>query len=47
MIDAVHECMTTRGLRHKAVSTVTTRFTGVFKTDRSLQDRFLSFCNRG
>jgi len=47
MIDAVHECMTTRGLRHKAVSTVTTQFTGVFKTDRSLQDRFLSFCNRG
>lgn len=47
MIDAVHECMTTRGLRHKAVSTVTTRFSGVFKTDRSLQDRFLSFCNRG
>ncbi len=47
MVDAVHECMTTRGLRHKAVSTVTTQFTGVFKTDRSLQDRFLAFCNRG
>lgn len=47
MVDAVHECMTTRGLRHKAVSTVTTKFTGVFTTDRGLQDRFLSFCNRG
>ena len=46
LIDAVHECMTTRGVHHRHVSTITTQFTGVFKTDRALQDRFISFCNR-
>jgi GTP cyclohydrolase I len=46
MIDARHECMTTRGVHHREVSTLTTQFTGVFKTDRALQDRFISFCNR-
>ena len=42
MIDAVHECMTTRGVHHTDVSTVTTQFTGDFKTDPALQERFLS-----
>ncbi len=46
MIDARHECMTTRGVHHRHVSTLTTQFAGVFKTDRALQDRFISFCNR-
>jgi GTP cyclohydrolase I len=46
LIDAEHQCMTTRGVRHRHVSTITTQFTGVFKADRQLQDRFLSFCNR-
>ena len=41
LIDAEHQCMTTRGVHHKHVSTVTTRFTGVFKSDQALQDRFL------
>jgi GTP cyclohydrolase I len=41
MIDAEHQCMTTRGVHHKHVSTVTTRFTGAFKTDQALQDRFM------
>ncbi len=40
-IDAAHQCMTTRGVHHKGVSTVTTRFTGQFKSDQHLQDRFL------
>ncbi len=38
--------MTTRGVHHRHVSTITTQFCGVFKTDLSLQDRFLSFCSR-
>ena len=46
LIDAKHECMTTRGVHHRHVSTLTTQFTGVFKTDIALQERFLSFCNR-
>lgn len=47
LIDAEHQCMTTRGVHHKHVSTITSRFTGVFKTDKQLQDRFLRFCQRG
>jgi len=46
LIDAEHQCMTTRGVRHRHVSTITTRFTGVFKTDSTLQQRFLNFCSR-
>ena len=46
LIDAEHQGMTTRGVHHKQVSTITTQFTGVFKTDRALQDRFLAFVNR-
>ena len=46
LIDAEHQCMTTRGVRHRHVSTITTRFTGVFKTEPALQERFLNFCNR-
>ncbi len=41
MIDAVHQCMTTRGVAHPNTSTITTRFTGEFKTDEVLRDRFL------
>ena len=46
LVDAEHQCMTTRGINHRHVSTITTQFTGVFKTDRDLQRRFLDFCNR-
>lgn len=41
LIDAKHQCMTTRGVHHPNVSTITTQFTGVFKTDKDLRDRFL------
>ena len=43
LIDAEHQCMTTRGVRHRHVSTLTTQFCGVFKTDKDLQRRFLDF----
>ena len=46
LIDAEHQCMSTRGVHHKNVTTVTTRFTGVFKTDQALQDRFLRLIKR-
>ena len=46
LIDAEHQCMSTRGVHHKNVTTVTTRFTGVFKTDQALQDRFLRLIHR-
>ena len=34
LIDAAHQCMTTRGVHHRHVTTITTQFTGVFKTTR-------------
>jgi len=46
LIDAVHECMTTRGVHHRHVSTVTTQFTGVFKTDQDLRNRFLRLAGK-
>lgn len=41
LIDAEHQCMTTRGVHHRHVSTITTRFTGQFKSDPALIERFL------
>ncbi len=41
LIDAEHQCMSTRGVHHKDVTTITTQFTGVFKTDKDLRNRFL------
>ena len=46
LIDAEHQCMTTRGIHHRHVSTLTTQFGGVFRSDKDLQKRFLDFCNR-
>jgi len=46
LIDAEHQCMTTRGVGHRHVTTVTTQFTGAFKDDRALQDRFLKLCGQ-
>ena len=46
LIDAEHQCMTTRGVHHRHVSTITTQFTGVFKTDPTLRQRFLDFVNK-
>jgi GTP cyclohydrolase I len=46
LVDAEHQCMTTRGVHHRHVSTITSHFTGAFKTDLALQERFLNFCSR-
>jgi len=42
VVDAQHYCITTRGAKKPEVSMVTTRFTGSFKTDSSLRDRFFN-----
>jgi len=47
MIDAAHQCMTTRGVHHPNVSTITTQFTGEFKTNPALQERFLRLIKPG
>lgn len=46
LIDAKHECMTTRGVHHPNVSTITTQFSGVFRSDRELRERFLRMAGR-
>ena len=42
-IDAVHQCMTTRGVMKENATTVTNYFTGSFRDSQSLQQRFLSY----
>ena len=42
LVDATHQCMTTRGVHKPDVSMITTRFTGVFDEDEALRNRFLS-----
>ena len=44
-IDAEHQCMSTRGINHKDVGTITTRFTGQFKENAELRERFLRLAN--
>ncbi|MGI9462338.1 MAG: GTP cyclohydrolase I FolE [Aestuariivirgaceae bacterium] len=41
MIDAVHMCMSMRGVNKQNVSTITTQFTGEFKQDPTWQARFM------
>ena len=47
LIDAEHQCMSTRGVHHKDVTTVTTQFTGAFKEDAELRNRFLKLASYG
>ena len=41
MIEAVHQCMSMRGVRKPDVATITTQFTGIFKEDPAQQSRFM------
>jgi len=41
MISAEHQCMSTRGVHKHGVDTFTTRFTGVFKDDPKMEERFM------
>jgi len=45
-IDAQHQCMTTRGVHHPNVSTITTHFTGEFKSNLAVQERFLRMISK-
>jgi GTP cyclohydrolase IA len=42
LIDAEHMCMSMRGVQKQGASTITTRFTGVFRDDPAEQARFMS-----
>ncbi|MCC5982488.1 MAG: GTP cyclohydrolase I FolE [Oceanicaulis sp.] len=45
-VDAKHQCMTTRGVHHPHVSTITTTFTGEFKANPELRERFMRLCEQ-
>ena len=45
-VDAVHQCMTTRGVKKEKTSTVTNYFLGAFKDDLSFQNRYLRYINK-
>ena len=42
LIDAEHMCMSMRGVQKQGSSTITTRFTGIFRDEPSEQARFMS-----
>ncbi len=43
VIDASHECMTTRGIHKRGVSMVTSQMLGAFRDDPSTRNEFLAF----
>tara|TARA_B100000749_G_scaffold171938_1_gene132517 strand:- start:1720 stop:2331 length:612 start_codon:yes stop_codon:yes gene_type:complete len=45
-VDAVHQCMTIRGVKKEKTSTVTNYFLGAFKDDLSFQNRYLRYINK-
>ena len=46
LIDAFHQCMTTRGVHKTEASTVTCTFLGQFQTDKSLEARFFNMIKK-
>lgn len=47
MIEAVHQCMSLRGVCKPNVATITTQFTGLFREDEAQMARFMSLARSG
>lgn len=45
-IDAMHQCMTSRGIKKENTTTITNYFLGAFKEDLSFQNRYLRYINK-
>lgn len=43
VVDAMHECMTTRGVHKRGVSMITSRMVGTFREDARTRQEFLGF----
>ena len=43
VIEAVHECMTTRGIHKRGVSMITSKMLGSFRSDARTRNEFLTF----
>ena len=46
-IDAIHHCMTNRGVKKEKATTITNYFLGALKEDLSFQNRYLRYINKG
>ena len=46
VIDAFHQCMTTRGVNKPNVSTITNSFVGEFKTNSKHREKFFAYLNQ-
>ena len=46
VIDAGHQCMTTRGVHKSTASTITSRMLGVFRTDARTRMEFMNFIGK-
>ena len=46
LIDASHQCMTTRGVHKRESGTVTKKMIGIFKEDKILQSQFMELINQ-
>jgi GTP cyclohydrolase I len=47
VIEAAHQCMTTRGIKKAGVSMVTSRMVGLFKSDAATRQEFLALIREG
>lgn len=47
VIDAAHQCMTTRGVHKSETTTVTTRMLGLFKDNSDMRSEFMSLVRGG
>jgi len=46
LVEAEHQCISTRGVQQAGVTAVTTRFLGAFATDDALRERFMTMVRR-
>ena len=46
VIDAAHQCMTTRGVQKSTASTITSRMLGLFRTDARTRMEFMNFIGK-
>jgi GTP cyclohydrolase I len=47
VVDAMHQCMTTRGVHKSETSTITSRLHGLFKTDPRTRQEFMDLISSG
>ena len=45
-IDAIHQCMTSRGIKKEKTTTITNYFLGAFKEDLGFQNRYLRYVSK-